>query len=163
MTDVCNHYKFNPDLLKPKTKDGVEKMLGIWDFEGTYSRFKTLGAKRYLVEENSKIQLTVAGLSKQNGVKYMLKQSNNCNTAVFNMFDDSLYIPAGETGKSTHTYIDNELKFKITDYQGKVSTIETLSSIHLEPCDFTLSISKQYNEFLAQLARGYIFRGLKQI
>ena len=163
MTDVCNHYKFNPDLLNPKTKEGVEKMLGVWDFEGTYSRFKTLGAKRYLVEENSKLQLTVAGLSKQNGLKYMLKQSNNCNTAVFNMFDDSLYIPSIETGKNTHTYIDNELKFKITDYQGNDSTIETLSSIHLEPCDFTLSISKQYNEFLAQLAKGYIFRGLKQI
>lgn len=163
MTDVCNHYKFNPDLLKPKTKDGVEKMLGVWDFEGTYSRFKTLGAKRYLVEENSKLQLTVAGLSKQNGVKYMLEQSNNCNTTVFNMFDDSLYIPASETGKNTHTYIDNELKFKITDYQGNDSTIETLSSIHLEPCDFTLSISKQYNEFLRQLSKGYIFKGLQQI
>ena len=163
MTDVCNHYKFNTNLLNPKTKEGIEKMLGIWDFEGTYSRFKTLGAKRYLVEENSKLQLTVAGLSKQNGLKYMLKQSNNRNTDVFNMFDDSLYIPPKETGKNTHTYIDNELKFKITDYQGNESTIETLSSIHLEPCDFTLSISRQYNEFLSQLAKGYIFRGLKQI
>lgn len=163
MVDVCNHYKLNPDLLKPKTREGVEKMLGVWDFEGTYSRFKTLGAKRYLVEENSKLQLTVAGLSKQNGVKYMLRKSNNCNTAVFNMFDDSLYIPANETGKNTHTYIDNELKFKITDYQGNDSTIEVLSSVHLEPCDFTLSISRQYNEFLRQLAKGYIFRGLKQI
>ena len=163
MTDVCNHYKINPDLLKPKTKEGVEKMLGVWDFEGTYSRFKTLGAKRYLVEENSKLQLTVAGLSKQNGLKYMLRQSNNCNTAVFDMFDDSLYIPSNETGKNTHTYIDNELKFKITDYQGNDSTIEVLSSVHLEPCDFTLSISKQYEDFLKQLSRGYIFRGFKQI
>ena len=34
-------------------------------FEGKYTRFKTLGAKRYLYEEDGELYLTVAGLSKE--------------------------------------------------------------------------------------------------
>src|SRR5699024_8796009 len=77
MTALCNHYGFNTDLLNPKTKEGVRKMLGVWDYEGTYNRFKTLGAKRYLYQDGSKMQITVAGLPKQNGLKHMMDVSNN--------------------------------------------------------------------------------------
>ena len=82
--------------LSPKNIDGVPKMIGVWDYEGYYTRFKTLGAKRYLVEEENELTLTVAGLSKKNGVNYMLKESNNDNTKVFVMFDDYLKIPKEE-------------------------------------------------------------------
>ncbi|WP_369141281.1 hypothetical protein, partial [Modestobacter versicolor] len=80
------YYKLDESLLNPKTIKGVEKPLGVWDFEGNYSRFKTVGAKRYLVEENGKLKLTVAGLSKQNGINYMKEVCDNDNTAVFEMF-----------------------------------------------------------------------------
>lgn len=42
----------------------VFKNLGKFDYEGEYTRFKTLGAKRYLVEEGGKVKCTVAGLPK---------------------------------------------------------------------------------------------------
>ena len=45
---MCNYYDFDLDLLAPVTKDGKEKIIGIWDLDGHYKRFKTLGAKRYL-------------------------------------------------------------------------------------------------------------------
>ena len=160
---MCDYYKFDKKLLSPKTVEGDTKMLGIWDYEGTYSRFKTLGAKRYLLEENGKLQITVAGLSKQNGVNYMLEKAGNDNTKVFEQFDDNLYIPANRTGKMTHTYIDEEYKFKVVDYLGKEATVNPLSSIHLGICDFTLSISKQYNEFLNNLSNGIIFTGLTHL
>lgn len=38
--------------------------LGGFDFEGTAERFKTLGAKRYLVEMGGKVEATIAGLPK---------------------------------------------------------------------------------------------------
>ena len=163
MYAMCDYYKFDKELLTPKTKEGVIKPLGIWDYEGTYSRFKTLGAKRYLLEENGKLQITVAGLSKQNGIEYMLEQCEGDNTKVFNLFNDELYIPAHRTGKMTHTYIDEPQKFKNTDYLGNTATIISNSSIHLESCDFTLSIATQYKQFLQQLAQGYIYRGVKHI
>lgn len=163
METMCDHYGFDKALLNPKTKKGVVKMLGVWDYEGTYTNFKTLGAKRYLYQDGDKMQLTVAGLSKQKGLDYMIEQCNNDKLKVFEMFNDSLYIPSTKTGKMTHTYIDEPQSLNVVDYLGATSTVHTLSSIHLENCEFTLSISSQYTEFLNQLKHGYIYKGVKHV
>lgn len=157
---MCDHYGIDYSLLHPKTIEGYEKHIGVWDYEGTYSRFKTLGAKRYLEEENGELRLTVAGLSKTNGLNYMINNSKD-NLEVFNMFNDELYIPSTDTGKNTHTYIDEESEMIITDYLGVTTPVKSLSGIHLEPTDFTLSISKQYGEFIRMMMNGYIFGGIK--
>ena len=34
--------------ISPKTIKGETKTLGVWDFDGFYTDFKTLGAKRYI-------------------------------------------------------------------------------------------------------------------
>ena len=163
MEEMCDYYKFDKSLLAPKTKDGVVKMMGVWDFEGTYSRFKTLGAKRYLVQSGEKLHLTVAGLSKQNGINYMKELAGGDNAKVFELFTDTLYIPADKTGKMTHTYIDDELMLNVTDYLGVNTNVVTMSAIHLEACDFTLSIAGQYKQFLSNLADGYIYKGVKHV
>lgn len=161
MYAMCDHFDFDPSLLNPKTKKGINKMLGVWDYEGTYKNFKTLGAKRYLVQDGDDLFITVAGLSKQKGLEYMLSESGNDKLEVFNMFNDSLYIPSDKTGKMTHTYIDCENSFIVEDYKGDEVEIKTLSGVHLDNCEFTLSISDQYKEFLTNLAQGYIFKGTK--
>lgn len=163
MEDMCAYYGFNADLLSPKTKKGKTKTLGIWDFEGLYPKFKTLGAKRYLVYDGENLHITVAGLSKQNGINYMREVCNNDIDKVFDMFNDTLYIPSNRTGKMTHTYIDEELKFKVTDFNGAESTVNPLSGIHLGDCDFTLSIADRYKQFLNNLSKGYIFKGVKHV
>lgn len=148
------------DKLEPKNKHGERKPLGIWEHEGHYDQFKTLGAKRYLYREGDKFSLVVAGLSKQNGMDYMRR---NCSTKdeVFAMFNDDLFIPANETGKMTHTYIDDEASLEVEDYLGNIETVNPKSSIHLEPCEFTLSISGHYAKFLHMLSQGYLFKGVK--
>lgn len=163
MNLMCDTFKFNRELLHPKTKEGHIKTLGIWDYEGTYPLFKTIGAKRYLVLDRGELHLTVAGLSKQNGIEYMLELCGGDKEEVFNIFNDALYIPADRTGKMTHTYIDNEFKFKVCDYLGNEATVNPLSGIHLESCDFTLSIATQYKDFLKSLSNGYIFNGVNHI
>lgn len=161
---MCDFRKIDFTMLKPKTIEGIEKPIGVWDYEGTYTHFKTLGAKRYLVREsNGKMVMTVAGLSKKNGIEYMERICNNDYMKVFENFTDDLYIPSNETGKSTHTYIDNEFNGVITDYTGKELEVNSRSSIHLEPCDFTLSISEQYTKFLKNLKEGYLYKGRKHI
>lgn len=163
MLTMCDYYKFDTELLSPKTKKGKVKTLGIWDFEGCYPKFKTLGAKRYLVFDGENLHITVAGLSKQNGISYMREKCNNDIDEVFDMFNDALYIPANRTGKMTHTYIDDELKFKIIDFNGVESTVNPLSGVHLGDCDFTLSIADHYKHFLNNLSKGYIFKGVKHV
>ena len=160
---MCDELGFDPALLTPKTVKGEVKPLGIWEFEGNYNRFKTLGAKRYLVQEGDKYSLTVAGLSKANGMQYIQEVCENDSEKIFNMFNNELYIPSNKTGKMTHTYIDNEQSNKVTDYLGSSTIEHALSGVHLGACDFTLSISKQYLNFLANLKEGYIFTGLKHV
>jgi hypothetical protein len=160
---MCDELGFDPTLLTPKTVKGEVKPLGIWEFEGNYNRFKTLGAKRYLVQEGDKYSLTVAGLSKANGMQYIQEVCENDSEKIFNMFNNELYIPSNKTGKMTHTYLDNEQSNKVTDYLGSSTIEHALSGVHLGACDFTLSISKQYLNFLANLKDGYIFTGLKHV
>lgn len=161
MLAMMKYYKLDETLLEPKTIKGDKKLIGVWDFEGTYTRFKTLGAKRYLTETNGKLSLTVAGLSKANGVEYMLECCNNDIEKVFTMFNDNLYIPPNRTGKMTHTYIDSEQTCIVKDYLGNYCEVSAKSGIYLEPCEFTLSISKTYQTFLQNLSNGFLYTGVK--
>ena len=92
-----------------------------------------------------------------------MKICDNDFNKVFEMFNDDLYIPENETGKNTHTYIDDEMIGIVRDYKGNMKEVVSKSSVHLSPCEFTLSISKQYNKFLRDLRDGYLFTGIKAI
>lgn len=145
---ACKWHRIDFSMVEPKTREGKTKLLGVWDFDGHYKRFKTLGAKRYIYEDDeNKMHLTCAGLSKST-INYMLKESNNDNTRCFDYFKEGMYIPKNETGKNIHTYIDYEIEGIITDYLGNKSYYKELSGVHLEGADYTLSLSKQYIEYL---------------
>lgn len=136
------------DSIRPKTKDGIEKPLGVWDLDGTYKRFKTLGAKRYLVEySDGGYGLTVAGLNKKQALPYMTDRFGD----PFKGFTDQLYIPKEYTGKLTHTYIDEPQDGVLVDYLGSLGEYHEKSIIHLGPADYSLSISQEYKDFLLQI------------
>lgn len=44
--------------------------LGVWEYEGHYDKFITLGAKKYAYEQDGKIKTTIAGVSKKAGAKF---------------------------------------------------------------------------------------------
>ena len=156
---TLNYYNIDTTLLYPKTIKGVVKVAGLWDYEGNYSRFKTLGAKRYLVEENGELYLTVAGLSKRNGIEYM-KEVSGDNSKVFDMFTDDLVIPSNRTGKSTHTYIDSEKEYSVTDYLGNTLVVNAKSGVHLEQVEYSLNISDLYMRFFKLAQQGYLLKGV---
>ena len=156
---TLNYYNIDTTLLYPKTIKGVVKVAGLWDYEGNYSRFKTLGAKRYLVEEDGELYLTVAGLSKRNGIEYM-KEISGSNSKVFDMFTDEMIIPANRTGKSTHTYIDSEHEFDVTDYAGNTTRVNAKSGVHLEEVEYSLNINDLYVRFYHLAQQGYLLKGV---
>lgn len=138
INDCLNHYEFPLDLAKPKTIKGIEKPLGVWDFDGFYKKFKTLGAKRYMYFDDD-LHTTICGLNKKKGAEYIKRQNDS-----FNFFCNGMYVDSDNTGKMTHTYIDNEIKGKLIDYLGNESDYEEKSFIHLENADFSLSLSDMY-------------------
>ena len=132
----------------PKTVKGEVKPIGIFEYEGTYKRFKYLGAKRYMVEDqDGEINLTVSGINKFVCVPY-LKKTYGDNTNIFNAFNDGLIIPKGFTGKQIHTYIDYETKGTVRDYLGKEYNYHELSGIHMEDTEYSLSIGEEFLRYL---------------
>ena len=144
MYKAMDYYKLPHELVEPSTIKGDIKLLGAWDFEKIYNRFKTLGAKRYMAETNGKLSITVSGVSKVAAVPYIQSLGGD----PFKLFDDDLVIPPGSAGKLTHTYIDYPISGTVTDYLGRSSSYSELTAIHLEPAGYELSLSARYIDYL---------------
>lgn len=154
---MCDKYRLSRDLVEPLTPQGDKKLLGIWDHDGEYQRFKYLGAKRYMIQKPSgTYSLTVSGLNKKVAMPYIEKRVRD----PFNMFRDGMKIPGKYTGKNTHTYIDNiydedgkliesgERSGVLRDYQGMECGYHELSGVHLEEAEYSLSISQEYIDYI---------------
>lgn len=148
---MCDYYKIDFNLCKPKTIDGKEKMLGVWDFDGHYQCFKSLGAKRYLTEnDNGEISMTVAGVNKKVALPYLIKKYKT-NEKVFDSFSNTLVIPKDYSGKKTLTYIDIEKKGVCKDYLGNYAEYNEKSFIHMENAEYNLNIASDYLDFIFRL------------
>ena len=146
---MCNHYKIPFSKCKPKTKNGVEKLIGVWDMEDGYEMFKTVGAKRYIyIERNGKLNLTVSGLNKKHAVPWLLEEYNGDIDLIFERFGEGFFVPAGHTGKMSLTYIEDETYGTLVDYQGNVGVYNELSSVHMEPQSYFMSLVGDYIKYL---------------
>lgn len=145
LNDAMMYHGLPESAYKPKTIKGDEKCLGLWDNEGVYTRFKTLGAKRYMTEKDGVISITVSGLNKFKAVPYLLEKYGD---NIFDAFDDGLYIEPEYTGKNTLTYIDDEQEGIVTDYLGVQKEFHTPSGIHMEPADYSLTLTNEYIKFI---------------
>lgn len=148
LKEMCEYRKIPFELCKPKTITGKEKLIGVWDYEGDYKQFKTLGAKRYIyLDSNNELHSTVAGVSKTGFCRYLLDTSKNMDN-VFKRFNNGLVIPDEYTGKMTHTYIDDEMSGDVIDYLGNTYSYYEKSGIHLSKTNYELSMSRLFIDFL---------------
>lgn len=147
LTALKYHKITDTTLIKPKTVEGVEKLLGAWDFEGVCDKFKTLGAKRYITQCGNDIVITVAGVGKTTGSEYI-----KTFESPFDAFDNNLIIPPDYTGKLMHTYIDKRHSGALVDYLGNVGKYEEASAVHMEKIPYHLSISDQYLLYLSGIS-----------
>ena len=163
--EKCLKYHDIPiSMAYPKTKKGVVKPLGVWDYEGMYTKFKTLGAKRYIVEKDGDIEITIAGVSKEAGKKY-LKYTYGSNANIFNNFQEDLHFPSSYdyngveengSGKLCHTYIDYYMEGEITDYLGNKYVYNEQSGVHMENTDYTMSLDAEFRNLLQGKKGGHI-------
>ncbi len=142
---ACKYHRIDFGDMSPSTIKGKSKTIGLWDFQGSYNRFKTLGAKRYLYDNNGKLCLTVAGLNKKCAMPFLIKKYGD---RVFENFNEFLEIPADNTGKNTHTYIDDEKFGSVEDYLGVEGNYHELSALHLEKTEYDLFMPKQFLDYV---------------
>lgn len=145
---TANFYNFDSISIFPKNSKNEISVLGVWDFEGKYDKFKTLGAKRYAFEKNEKFSITVSGLNKKTACPYILAKSKKSKISPFDFFSDEMYIPKEYTGKNTHTYIDEAFEQELTDYNGYTIFVKESHYIHLCEQDYCMNLSSEFVNFL---------------
>ena len=147
IAEMINRYKLDIADIAPKNKNGESKIIGVWEYEGIYKRFKTLGAKRYMVETDKGINITVSGLNKNIAVPYIIEHSKN----PFDFFCEGMEIPGEYTGKQTHTYIDEPRAGYVVDYLGNVGEYYEKSGIHLSYAPYKLSLIPEFANYIREL------------
>lgn len=153
---VLDHYGLSREYACPKTIKGKPKPIGVWDYEGVYDNFKTLGAKRYMYTQDDELHITIAGVGKKAGAEY-LKHRYHTIDNIFNNFRADMEFPAeyevdgvicNGSGKLTHTYLDYEMQGEMTDYLGNTSNYTELSGIYLENTAYNLSLEQYYKDLI---------------
>lgn len=143
------------NLYAPKTKEGIEKPIGVFDFEGVYKRFKTLGAKRYFVEYNelhrlggieTPYSLTISGVNKSAAIPALVRKAEKEHKDIFEYFKIGFLFDEEMSGKNTHTYCDYSIKGKLTDYLGVSANYEEKSFMHLEATTYKLTTTEEFLE-----------------
>lgn len=151
---ACEHHNIDFEKTQPKTKEGKLKPLGVWDYEGTYNYFKTLGAKRYMYSKDDDISIVVAGVPPKAGAEFLKESGKGDILKSFENFEIGLTIPPDETDKNFSTYLDFEQVGIMVDYQGNEYNYQELSSLHLEPTEYSLSMSQLFIDYLLGVTTG---------
>ena len=138
----------------------LENLIDLGEFDilnpyGNYTKFKTLGCKRYLktglVKDKKTGELknetiaTIAGLPKGALLEYAEKLKKD----PYEIFDDNMCIP---NCKKAHCYIDEPYETTITDPQGNTETMCELSAIVLQNVDFSMKLSGMYKMLITAVS-----------
>lgn len=126
----CKDKLLEAGIFKPVLHNGKEYWLGVAEFDGSYSEFVSLGSKRYVVREEGKLHITVAGVPKA-GVA--------CLHDNIYEFQEGKVFDGKTSGKKQLTYFFEPLKTKNGILYG--------DSIDLTDCDYLLSATEKYNGF----------------
>ena len=133
--NVITAYNKEMDAKRIRAKLAAPEFIGLgqFDHEATYKRFKTLGAKRYLTEdEKGSIKATIAGLPK--------KSILNCPHEPFKDFDiDGMLLDADVSLKKTISYNDGHTEAII---DGELMQEESSAGIY--DISFRMSLDKAY-------------------
>ena len=141
---MCNTYKIDFKDVSPYTIENEQKIIGLWDFDGHYNKFKTLGAKRYMVlTDKDELKITIAGVNKKTGAAYLKTKKDP-----FKSFTDNLVIPKDYSGKKTLTYSNESYTEEVTDYNGITAVVSESTWSHMESVDFSLNMTDSYMELI---------------
>lgn len=142
---VANFYKIDIKRFEPVDCKGIPHKIGLFDNDGEYKYFKTLGAKKYcyIDKVTEELHITVAGVPKV-GVSALKNDINN--------FNDNLFFKSSDTGKKQIFYNDEQPTIKVIDYLGNADIVREKKGICVMPCSYTLSKSLVYAPKLSDIS-----------
>lgn len=144
VTKLAERLNLPIDYVIPYDPKGAPKCLGVWEHEYDARRFKTIGAKRYLVEyTDGKLALTVAGTNKASTLEYIQQQALVTKQSPFDIFNEHLVVPAGYAKRTTAKFIDKPSNGFVTDYLGVRRYYESESGVYIKPTSYSFSITDE--------------------
>lgn len=130
------------DTFIPKDKKGISHRLGIYDDEGVYKKFKTLGAKKYCyINKKNKLLMTVSGVRKS-----AVSQLHNIDD-----FKDGTVFDVEHAQKLLMTYIDDmtPIVWNKGHYDEFYSKYQY--GICAQPTTYSLGITDDYESILTMV------------
>lgn len=145
--------KSNIDISRfmPKDRNGIEHPCGIYEDDGEYKRFITLGAKKYAYEDDrQELHITVSGVSKK-GASALSKLED---------FKEGFLFDQVHCGKQLITYIDRQEPFMLPDG----TEIKQEHAVHMMPTTYELSLTKTFKDYIWSIQeRGWEVVGYEDI
>lgn len=120
-------------------KNGKRHYLGVYEYEGCYEKFKTLGAKKYCYVEKGALHVTVAGVNKKQAPKE-LKTITNFKTGF-------CFKEAG--GLAARYHDDKHIATTTIDGHELVIT----RNVSLVQSEYTIGLSGDYYDLLEKIKR----------
>ena len=158
------------EMFTPKTIEGKVKPMGVWDYEGEYRLFKTMGAKRYMTLKGDVFSLTVSGVNKSKCCPELLKRKNvpfhtdkkgihieDLETnmpkvrEIFDEFTDGWMADIEMSGRLVSTYMDYETHLEVVDYLGNTEEMHEFSSLNLTGTTYSMSLKEGYLDYCETL------------
>lgn len=111
--------------------------IGVYEYEGCYRKFKTLGAKKYVYEDEDGVHITIAGVNKRIGADELQHIDNFKEGFTFT-----------DAGGLQSVYNDDP--DMILHMQGH--DLQVTSNVALLPSSYTLGITGEYELLLNMLS-----------
>lgn len=158
--------KLNEEILAEIDKCGLNcsvtykdktYTLGIWEPDGDYKSFKSMGAKKYcFIKPNGDFIITVAGLSKSVARDYLT--SERClkenGAKGIDAFKQGTIVPCGWSGRTTATYNDwTDVRTISVDGE----EIRVGSNLVISDTTYQFTLAEDYEDLLQNIAMGEIY------
>ena len=118
-----------------RDKNGKLHYMGVYESEGTYDQFKTLGAKKYCYVQDGKLHSTIAGVSKKLAPEELNNDINNFHVGF--IFHDAAGLEA----------LYNDVDYGAYKIDGH--TINITRNVVLRPSTYYIGIAGDYARILS--------------
>lgn len=118
-----------------ETSDGTIKYMGVWEDDGDYDEFKTLGAKKYVYREGNEITSTISGVNKEAGAKFFTENGID-SFAIDTKIENSGHLTAYYNDVNIHEITVNG------------ETFLSASNVALVDNTYTIGVTGEYEDLI---------------
>lgn len=142
-------------------RKGNKRYMGVFELDGTYKRFATLGAKKYVYEDDTGLHITIAGVNKKKGAEELQKAGGI----------ERFLLPVEDPlGNGAYQYTDKGFIFKeaggheliynpdktygYTEIEGH--KLEVIRNVVIKDSTYQLGVARDYKIILEGIVENYL-------